>query len=160
MHSFSSNFLEIRRSSWAFPDLNRNPLIPKWCTLELCDYLVTHLIKRGFLRLIPKHTGAKPEKSNALAGKPTEWEGESQSLEIPQDPFFCLSYKLSLNPLTSSTINFQLNAGLNFLWQWTNFDRKHKLKKASLHVLDVQEPLPSSKFNLRQEALSLQQNQT
>lgn len=137
----------LERSSWAFPDLNRNPLIPKWCTLELCDYLVTYLIKRGFLRLIPKHTGAKPKKSNALAGKPAEWEGKIQSSETPQDLFSCLSYKLSLNPLTSSTINFQLNAGLNFLQQWTNFDRKDKLKKAPLHVLDVQEPLPSSKFN-------------
>lgn len=69
----------LERSSWAFPDLNRNPLIPKWCTLELCDYLITHLIKRGFLRLIPKHTGAKPKKSNALAGKSAEWEGKIQS---------------------------------------------------------------------------------
>lgn len=128
MHRFFKQFPgNLQRSSWAFSNLNRNLLIPKRCTLELCDYLVTHLIKRGFLRLISEHTGAKPEKSNALARKPAEWEGEIQSSEIPQDSFSCLSYKLSLNPLTSSTINFQLNTGLNFLWQWTNFGRKRSV---------------------------------
>lgn len=47
MHSFFKQFPgNLQRSSWAFPDLNRNPLIPKPSTLELCDYLVTRLIKR------------------------------------------------------------------------------------------------------------------
>lgn len=81
-----------KRSSWASPDLNRNPLIPKWCTLKLGDYLVTHLIKR-FLRFIyQKVLGPKLGKSNTLAGKPVERKGEIQSSETPQGPFSYLSY--------------------------------------------------------------------
>lgn len=83
---------KLERSSWASPNLNRNPLMPKWCTLELGDYSVAHLIKRLFRFIYQNILGPKPGKLNTPDGKLAEWEGETQSSEIPQGPFSYLSY--------------------------------------------------------------------
>lgn len=151
---FSGN---LERSSWASPNLNRNPLIPKCCPLKLGDYLVTYLIKK-LLRFMDQIVpGPKPAKPNSLAGKPAEWEGAQKYLKA-LFPLWATAPKLSLNPL--SKINFQLKAGLTFLRQWTNSDSKHtNWGRSSLHVLDVLEHPRISKFSVMGLALSLQQSQ-
>lgn len=148
---------KLEWSSWASPDLNRNPLIPKRCPLKLGDYLVTHLIKRLSRFMYQTVLGPKPGKPNSLAGKPAEWE-EAQKYLKALFPLWATAPKLSLNPL--SKINFQLKAGLTFLRQQTNSDSKHiNWGRSSLRVLDVLEHLRISKLNLTELALSPQQSQ-